>query len=99
MKDKAKAQSFDSVVSNLEFSVSNKDQGLASTQFYKSKDYRDLMQSINQIVPLEGALKCSIYLSSYFNMPLTNQQDIEAANKTLNIAFDCLIGEGVPFYK
>ena len=57
------------------------------------------MQTISETVPLEGALKCSIYLSSYFNMPLTSQQDIEAANKTLNLAFDCLTTEGVPFFK
>ena len=80
-------------------STSNRDQGLASPQFYKSKDYRDLMQVISQTIPLEGALKCTIHLSSYFNMPLINQQEIEAANKTLNLAFDCLDVEGVPFYE
>lgn len=57
------------------------------------------MQTINQTVPFKGALKCSIYLSTYFNMPLTNEQEIEAANQTLNIAFDCLNAVGVPFLK
>lgn len=57
------------------------------------------MKRINDTVPLGGALRCTIYLGSYFNMPLNNQEEIEAANKTLNLAFDCLNAEGVPFYK
>ena len=57
------------------------------------------MQTISETVPLEGALKCSTYLSSYFNMPLTSPKDIETANKTLNLAFDCLTAEGIPFFE
>ena len=47
---------------------------------------------------MKGALKCAIHLSSYFNMPVATPQEIEAANKTLNLAFDCLVAEGIPYH-
>lgn len=57
------------------------------------------MKAIDAAVPLKGALKCSVLLSTYLNMPVTNEAEKDAANKTLNEAFECLNGEGIPFYE
>lgn len=43
--------------------------GIAGIGFSNSSEYRDLLQMINENMPLKGSLKCSLLIAKFMNMP------------------------------
>lgn len=60
---------FDSAMTKLKDGSYNRETGLASKQYYKSEDYKIVLEEINKERPLNGSLKCSLKLASFFNLP------------------------------
>jgi len=54
---------FDAVLSDLSPRTFDLTSGISSIEYFKSPDYRDLLQSIDSESPLTGASKCSLLLA------------------------------------
>lgn len=73
--------------------------GISGTEYYKSAEYRQLLQALDDKNLLKGSLKCSLLLANFFSYNQSIPGEIEAANKTITAAYDCFIDEDFPFYE
>lgn len=80
---------------SLKYKDYNSENGISSYQYYNQKDYKDLLESINTTVPLNGTLKCHLIYSTYFQM---DESQVDLRNQTLYSAISCFEANDMPIH-